>query len=233
MFKQWIKRRFGQHKWYCLLQQFYLKWRHIRHRIFFGGRFRDRLILRYFNTHEVRKLHFSSGERVLPGWLNTDLYVGDIYLNALEPFPLPPASFDAIYSHHVIEHFSLANLERIFGQFLRILKPGGRIRLVTPSLAALIRAYQEEEPALVRHYCEGEPLTTPAVAFNTLVFNGTEHRFIFDEKTLSELLSKIGYSDVRFYAYNQSDDTLFEGIDDHGYAFIAQLSLAVEATREV
>jgi predicted SAM-dependent methyltransferase len=231
MFKQWIKRRFGQRKWYHSLQRIYLKWRHIRHQLFRGGRRRNRIVLHYLTTHTVRKLHFSSGERQLPGWLNTDLYVGDIYLNALAPFPLPPASFDAIYSHHVIEHFSLADLARIFGQFLRILKPGGRIRLVTPSLEALITAYREGGSTLVRHYCAQEPLATPAVAFNTLMFNGTEHRFVFDEKTLSELLSEVGFSDIRFYPYNQSEDPRFAGIDDHGYAFIAQLSLAVEATR--
>jgi SAM-dependent methyltransferase len=45
--------------------------------------------------------------------------------------PLPDASFDTVLSTHVAEH--LAHPEAAFGEMARVLRPGGRLLLLTPN----------------------------------------------------------------------------------------------------
>lgn len=49
----------------------------------------------------------------------------------LEALPLPDASFDIVLSTHVAEH--LAQPETAFGEMARVLRPGGRLLLLTPN----------------------------------------------------------------------------------------------------
>ncbi len=49
----------------------------------------------------------------------------------LEQLPFPENSFDLVISRSVVEH--LSNPGRVFGEFHRILKPGGKVILSTPN----------------------------------------------------------------------------------------------------
>lgn len=60
----------------------------------------------------------------------------------LDHLPFPPESFDLIISRSVIEH--LEHPRRVFQEFFRVLKPGGRAILLTPNkydYVSLIAAY--------------------------------------------------------------------------------------------
>jgi SAM-dependent methyltransferase len=48
------------------------------------------------------------------------------------PYPFKDATADEIYLKHVVEHFALADLQRIFGEAYRILKPGGVMHVRVP-----------------------------------------------------------------------------------------------------
>ena len=64
-----------------------------------------------------------------------------VYMDATALFPLPDASFDYIFSEHVIEHMSYADGGRMLRECLGVLKPGGRIRIATPNLVRLLGLY--------------------------------------------------------------------------------------------
>jgi SAM-dependent methyltransferase len=49
----------------------------------------------------------------------------------LESLPFPPDSFDLVISRSVVEH--LENPQRVFEEFRRILKPGGKVIFSTPN----------------------------------------------------------------------------------------------------
>jgi SAM-dependent methyltransferase len=49
----------------------------------------------------------------------------------VETLPVADASFDAVLSTHVVEH--LARPEAAFGEMARVLRPGGRLLLLTPN----------------------------------------------------------------------------------------------------
>src|SRR3989344_5299148 len=52
-------------------------------------------------------------------------------------FPLPDATVDVVFSKSVIEH--IHNLEQFMHEIKRILKPGGRVIIMTPGLANLLK----------------------------------------------------------------------------------------------
>ena len=89
------------------------------------------------------RLHIGCGGNFLAGWLNTDLYpdTSDVcHLDATAPFPLPDSSFDLIFTEHVIEHIPLTGGLNLLAESFRVLKPGGRIPVGTPSTHGLIRS---------------------------------------------------------------------------------------------
>jgi predicted SAM-dependent methyltransferase len=169
---------------------------------------RRRQIERYLGEHEVRKLHLGAGEHPRPGWLNTDLHDYGrpeelVYLDARRPFPLPDASFDFVFSEHMLEHLSYAEGLQCLRECLRVLRPGGRIRIATPSLERLVRLYGSELTDVQRRYLHwavdsfvpetDAPL--PGFVVNNFM-HAWGHRFVYDRDTLHYALEAAGFVDV-------------------------------------
>lgn len=161
----------------------------------------------YLRRHEVRKLQLGAGENIRAGWLNTDLHGygrgGElVYLDVRKPFPLPDAVFDLVYSEHMLEHLTYADGQRCLRECRRVLRPGGTIRIATPSLERLAALYDDGDVSqrYVRWAVEtlapeiDAPL--PGVVINNF-FRSWGHRFIYDPQTLRHALTQAGFVDVR------------------------------------
>jgi predicted SAM-dependent methyltransferase len=75
------------------------------------------------------------------GWLNTD-YEPELpivmHLDASQRFPFREATFDYIFSEHVIEHISYWDGMKMLAECFRVLKGSGKVRISTPDLAFLV-----------------------------------------------------------------------------------------------
>jgi predicted SAM-dependent methyltransferase len=166
---------------------------------------RGKLIERYLAEHDERKLQLGAAENVLSGWLNTDLHgyghADVVYLDVRKPFPLPDASFDIVYSEHMLEHLTYAEGQQCLRECLRVLRPGGTIRVATPSLERLAKLYDGGEVAedyvLWAVDTLGPETHAPlaGVAINNF-FRSWGHRFIYDPQTLRHALVEAGFADV-------------------------------------
>jgi len=170
---------------------------------------RRRQIAAYLGSHEVRKLNLGPAENVRAGWLNADLHDygrprGLVYLDARRPFPLPDASFDFVFSEHMLEHLSYEEGLACLRECRRVLRPGGRIRIATPSLERLARLYDAEQTDVQRRYVrwaadsfvpEAEAALPGFVVNNFMRAWG--HRFVYDRDTLRHALESAGFVDVR------------------------------------
>ena len=85
-------------------------------------------------------LNLGCGGRFHPEWTNIDFYSsgGAVIAHDLNlGIPFPDSSFDVVYHSHVLEHFPKAKARRFIAECVRVLKPGGILRVVVPDLEDL------------------------------------------------------------------------------------------------
>ena len=102
----------------------------------------------YLKLHPVKKLQLGSGQNILPGWLNTDLFPSSkdvVYLNAVEKFPIGDNTLEYIFCEHMIEHLSFCDAKFMLCECLRTLIPEGRIRISCPCLDNFVGLYGPEK----------------------------------------------------------------------------------------
>jgi predicted SAM-dependent methyltransferase len=202
----------------------------------------QRLVRHYLSANAVRGLHIGCGANHLPGWLNTELCPrGDeIFLDATQPFELPDASFDYVYSEHMIEHIPHAAAAAMVKECHRILKPGGLIRLVTPDLSFLKTLLETPTPPHLEPYLEYsrtayqlENAATGVDVFNHFM-RAWGHQFIYDVDALSAVLGGAGFINITTRELTQSPHERFRRLaktDRMPDGMLAMESLAVEAEK--
>jgi SAM-dependent methyltransferase len=92
----------------------------------------------------VKKLNFGCGTRFATGWTNLDFHgdgVNVVRANLLSGFPFSSGSFDAVYSSHVLEHFTPEQGCFLISEAYRVLRPEGILRTVVPDLEESCREY--------------------------------------------------------------------------------------------
>jgi SAM-dependent methyltransferase len=151
-------------------------------------------------------LHLGCGTKYLPGFVNVDanpLQKTDAWLDVRCGLPFANGSVDSIYSTHMIEHLYPDELDKLLRECLRVLKTGGGIRIIVPSLSNAIVAFQEKRhdwfyDAFPRHF------DSLGGRFSNFVFCDGQHRTAFDLGYLDEVLRKAGFRDVTESAEGQS-----------------------------
>ncbi len=191
-----------------------------------GGRSDRALIADHLASSEDPRLHFGCGTRCLDGWLNADLSPRtneSIRLDATEPLPFPDETFAYVYSEHMIEHVDYLDGRGLLSEWLRVLRPGGRLRVSTPDLERLLALFAgrdgwtEDE----RRYAEliaerhvsgvsAEDVRAAHVLNNNVRDWG--HRFLYDGSTLESLLAEVGFVDVVRCGLQSSDDPVLRGL---------------------
>jgi SAM-dependent methyltransferase len=58
--------------------------------------------------------------------------------------PFPDGDFDAVYHSHVLEHFPREGALRFLREAVRVLRPGGIMRVVVPDLEQIARVYLDK-----------------------------------------------------------------------------------------
>lgn len=88
------------------------------------------------------RLDIGGGPNPMPGWINVDRR------NGMEAYPLPypDNSVDEVRASHVLEHFPMADLEKVVKEWVRVLKPGARIRIAVPDIVECAKAVLARHP---------------------------------------------------------------------------------------
>jgi len=209
-------------------QKIFFLYRKFKH--FFFKRIFRFFILHKFYVNPIRKLHLGCGERLLQGWLNADIYNGDIYLDITKKLPFKSNSIDLVYSHHVIEHITLAQFKDLIAELYRVMKPGAWAHIVTPDLKKIVHVYSrpEEHEDLIEYYCKDDSLIGPAHYVNVAMRQEQEHLYIYDFTLLQTLFQNVGFREMVSCEYGESRVDELKGIDDHGYKMIDKISLTIE-----
>lgn len=95
---------------------------------------------------QSKRLNLACGSTYIADklWVNVDFYphsLDVIQLNLLNPLPFPDNSFDLVYSSHFIEHVPRHLVSGLMAEWLRVLRPGGILRLVLPDCQEMFSEY--------------------------------------------------------------------------------------------
>ena len=92
----------------------------------------------------MRMLNLGCGMRHHPEWINLDARSDgpEVLAHDLTTgVPFKDDSFDVVYHSHLLEHLDIVDAETLLRECLRVLVPGGILRLAVPDLEASARSY--------------------------------------------------------------------------------------------
>jgi len=183
------------------------------------------------------KLELGAGSRERPGWLSTDIrWDSRLYLDVVAEWPVPNDSVSHIYADNVIEHLSLDANRKLFAEAVRVLTPGGRIRLVTPDVGRLARLYVDGGPDAERHLANAQRHAYGAehlVDLLRIVFQEAGHHlgYLWDYSALTSELQRAGFHDVVRCESKRSSDPEFAEMEARSDDPEAPITLVVEASK--
>lgn len=97
-------------------------------------------------------------------------------VNGSSIFPLPHAdgSVSVIRASHVLEHFNFADVGAVLQDWVRALKPGGKLKIAVPDFDKIAAAHLNGEPQNVQGYVMGGQID--AADFHKTIWNRDELR---------------------------------------------------------
>jgi len=127
------------------------------------------------------------------------------------PLLIDDASVDGIFTEHTFEHMAFDDVRRLVAECLRVLKPGGRMRVIVPDVSIFVARYQANDLAWFQEWervtllPRGRRFVTPmqALSFITQEYG---HRSAWDFASLVKVLGDAGFAEVEHAAYRQGRD---------------------------
>jgi len=89
-------------------------------------------------------LNIGCGGRIHKDWVNIDKCPVNLFVQQCDVergLPFLDNQFDVVYHSHVLEHFEMMVAGSFVKECLRVLKPGGILRVVVPDLEQIVLAY--------------------------------------------------------------------------------------------
>lgn len=149
-----------------------------------------------------------------------DVQQGDI----LKSLPgIHENSCDGVYCSHVLEHLSYDDCLLAVRNTYHILKPGAYFRCVLPDLESAAREYVED---LANHDINANTKFLEKTMLGkkqrqrgfksllTSTLGNSEHLYMWDHLSLSNILREAGFSAVRHCAFNDCPDPMFKLVEE-------------------
>jgi SAM-dependent methyltransferase len=149
------------------------------------------------------KLNLGCGDKILDGYVNVDVAPSrggrqpDVIcdLHALQPFA--DASADEVMAIHVVEHFWRWEVVDILKEWLRVLKPRGKIILECPNLLTACAEVMKNPEAASGPGKEGQ--RTMWVLYGDPSWRDPLmcHRWAYTPASLGAVMREAGFTDIR------------------------------------
>jgi SAM-dependent methyltransferase len=156
----------------------------------------------------LERVQFGSGKNRLSGWLNCDLDV-----DIRRPLPFADGAVSFAFAEHVIEHVQHLQAVAFLGEVLRILKPGGVLRIAFPDVTRITErncAPMLQKAELRRD--RGAPDVWLAI------MTQWGHQACWTRESMRCALLAVGFESVKPCGYGKSNHDELRGVDGHHLA---------------
>ncbi len=173
---------------------------------------------------EPIRLELGAGYRKIAGWTTVDNNgMCDITMTLRDKLPFPDGSIEEIYASHILEHFHHPELMFILSECHRVLRFGGKIRIVVPDAALYIQDYIAKDFSKLSNYINEEDgyfVHSPIDLVNLVAYDrysAHEHGYMFDSDCILKVLSLAGFQGEKIRTFDEKID-LEERINNSLYA---------------
>lgn len=139
------------------------------------------------------KLNIGDGGVEHDGYAGVDIERGhdasnlaNIYINDEAPNGLREGSVEEVRASHVLEHFPHSQIAGVLQEWVRVLKPGGVLKIAVPDFQVI-----------AEQYLAGAPIPTEGYVMGGQVDEHDFHKALFDEETLAAALRGAGLVGIR------------------------------------
>jgi len=161
------------------------------------------------------KLHLGCGHRHLSGFVHVDIdelpHIDYPRTDLKDLSAFGDGSVDLIYTCGSFEYYDREEAKGVLKEWKRVLKPGGILKVSVPNFESVVKVYQ------LHGDLDGMGILGPL--FGKWQLNNGEsvyHRTVYDENSLSNLLTDAGFSGIKLY---DAHEFLPEGYDDYSLAY--------------
>ena len=137
------------------------------------------------------------------------------YLDVTRRFSFGDNTFECAFSSHVLDNLYPAQARFCLQEVLRVLRPNGILRLALCDLDQLVREYDPADPD---RFCQTMYLSNQPKDKN-------RHHWMYNERSLTKLLSQVGFREITRRSFKVGDCPDVEVIDNR------PASLFVEARK--
>lgn len=132
------------------------------------------------------KLNIGAGSTVIDGFTPIDRKLG----SEAYPLPYPDDSVSEIRASHILEHFTFGDAQKAMEEWVRVLKPGGRIRISVPDVDKVLKDTSKNR----LFYLMGGQMHADDV-----------HKSAYDEERLAALMRQNGLSNLQEWSSRNTD----------------------------
>lgn len=153
---------------------------------------------------ECLKLNVGCGTDYKEGWVNIDnnsdnnIQRLDLNLDLRKPLPFDNETVDFIFHEHFLEHLDVEESRNVMAELMRVLKPGGVMRVAMPDLEDIFDLYKDDNwknrPIINNHGFEF--VKTRAELVN-MSFSWWGHKWIYDWEELQRRFDEIGFTNIK------------------------------------
>jgi len=157
---------------------------------------------------KARFLNLACGPKGIQSedWLNCDGFLKssvDYVFNIMGKMPFKDERFEGIFSEHFFEHLIPDHANSFLSECLRVLKPGGVLRLSVPDGELYLNKYFNDHEWMLQRRPNVTPRTRIAIV-NEVFRQGFEHQYCYDFETIKVVLEEAGFKDVRRVDFHTS-----------------------------
>lgn len=147
------------------------------------------------------KLNIGCGTDYKQSWINIDnnsdknIEKLDLSWDLRYPLPFGDNTIDFIYNEHFIEHLTPEESKKSISDFMRVIKPGGILRIAMPDMEDVFELYKDnnwrDRPIINNH---GLHFVKTRAEMVNMSFSWWGHKWLYDWEELSRRLEEVGYA---------------------------------------